>query len=143
MVYFRSGSAPQCNVYMNYSFWEPHFSLKAKDAGQLTAGQREFISGFNAEFDRRVAPRLAQPCAVPRDWMLLSDERKRQLYEVCRAAETSLGIAEDGWGRSRLPAPSNCISPRLDSAGAVTLTAARQTASMAIAAWMQSSLTGR
>lgn len=138
MLYFRAHGVAECNVYMNYSFWEPHFSLMARHPERLSADERSFLHDFNDAFESRVAPSLVSPCKTPVGSVFLSAARKRELYDICVAAETRRGVAEASWGNSPVAAPSNCMSSRLSHAGVQSLIAARlPTPSMSLDAWMR------
>ena len=120
MMYFRSPPNGQCNVYMDYTVRRvPHFSLQARDPGRLTEAERSFLSQFNDAFRRQVAPLVGDVCLAPTGSFLWSMERKQKALTRCVEVERRLGITQEGWARSRLPAPSNCIWPRLTKANAL------------------------
>ncbi|HVQ08038.1 MAG TPA: hypothetical protein VMS43_06345 [Allosphingosinicella sp.] len=144
MVYFRAPSEAQCNVYMNYSFYEPHFTLVVRNSAALTPVQRRFVGLFSDAFQRQVGRALVNMCRVPPFASLLPRARARQLLNRCIQAVAALGIAERGWTAGRLPAPSNCISPELVSAGTVHLFPAQLPSTpMSIDRWMSRARGGR
>jgi hypothetical protein len=142
VVYFRYARSSDCNVYMNYSFHAPHFSLMASQPEALSPRERAFLSDFNAAFERLAHERLAV-CDLPAGaWFMPHSEQERR-YAVCTAAETRLGIAEAGWPQSRLPAISNCVSPKLASPGTVSILPRLREPPMSLASWLAIANAGR
>ena len=137
-IYFRYPNQNACNVYMNYSFHRPHFSLMARRPSDLSTKEQTFISTFNAEFDRFAHDRLAA-CDLPTGALFMSRAEQERRYAACSGAESQLGIAEQEWSQSRLPAPSNCISPKLSSPGVVALLANVGERQMLLGDWLAAS----
>jgi len=137
MIYFRAKNANACNVYMNYSFYRPNFSLKAVNASALSNEQQRFITHFNAAF-QALATRVGQSCQAPSNGAGgLNPQTAAALYKRCIALDDRLGISEGGWDVSRMPAPSNCISPKLAAPGVVTLIrASMPTPDMTLGSWI-------
>jgi len=142
MLYFRATRVEDCNVYMNYSFHDPNFSLKVRDAGRLSPAEASFVKTFNLEVRTLIARSGLEPCRAPLTGTLgLSPEHARKIYDACLALDRRLGIAEDGWGSGRLPAPSNCLSPKLSATGVVKLlTAKLPTPTLTIEDWSSRAL---
>jgi hypothetical protein len=141
MRYFRYRDAQSCNVYMNYSFWQPNFSLMARNAHALTETERSFIREFNAGVLAMVRRGGAGDCQPPPGGA--RNPAARDLYRRCMATLDRFGIVEQGWVGGRLPAPSNCISPKTASAGTVfMIRGSLPTSQMTVGEWIRRSETG-
>lgn len=145
IVYFRAGSSKQCNVYMDYTVRSvPHFSLKARTPASLTAAERRFLEEFNEAFRRHVAPLVGTTCRAPAGSIFWSRERQLKALEQCVEVERRLGITQTGWVGGRLPAPSNCIWPRLTNADALgKIEGSLPRTPMTIGQWMARARAGR
>lgn len=141
MRYFRYNRARACNVYMNYSFWQPNFSLMARNPNALSAEDRAFIEEFNRSFQAMAVRGGMGNCEPPPGGM--SNPRAREIYNRCMATQDRFGIAEQGWVNGRMPAPSNCISPKRDLAGTIRLVnGSLPTQTMSVSEWIRRSETG-
>jgi hypothetical protein len=143
MTYFRAGAARDCNVYMNYSFYRPNFSLKARNPALLTPAQASFLAAFNANI-QDVVDGAGASCRAPASGAKgLEAGTARKIYSACLALDARLGISEDGWGHGRMPAPSNCISPKLSAPGTFKLIDGDLPAPpMSLRAWMAKAADG-
>ncbi len=121
MTYFRVSSLDQCNVYMNYSYFdEPKFQLHVLDPAALSPVQASFVEKFNAAFATMIHNH-PDACSYQGSAYDMSGQTQQGLLERCLAQEATMGYSERGWQGGRLPAPTNCISYRDDMPGVINL----------------------
>ena len=142
MRYFRVTRLSDCNVYMNYSYWDnPKFRLMVINPSALTTAEAAFVEKFNERFFALMQKR---PDACDRTRAQVAAQSTNAVLSNCLRQEAVMGYSESGWQGGRLPAPSNCISYRNSSPGVLDLLPrSLPTTSMSIEAWITKAAAGR